>query len=95
MPRVENKHTVKSIPTGCSLLSTSPGLFSTLGIDCVTGDVDKRLQPVGIDFTVCLFSTLGIDCDTGDVDRMLQPVCIDFTVCYQYLQALRPHPHLQ
>jgi hypothetical protein len=39
------------------------------------------LQPVGIDFTVCLFSTLGIDCVTRDVDRMLQPVGIDFTVC--------------
>jgi hypothetical protein len=37
--------------------------LSTLGIDCVTGDVDMMLQPVGIDFTVCLFSTLGIDCE--------------------------------
>jgi hypothetical protein len=40
------------------------------------------LQPVGIDFTVCLFSTLDIDCVTRDVDRMLQPVGIDFTVCF-------------
>jgi hypothetical protein len=57
-------------------------LFSTLGIDCVTRDVDRMLQPVGIDFTVCLFSTLGIDCVTRDVDMMLQPVGIDFTVCF-------------
>jgi hypothetical protein len=48
--------------------------LSTLGIYCVTGDVDMMLQPVGIDFTVCLFSTLGIDCVTRDVDRMLQVV---------------------
>jgi hypothetical protein len=34
-------------------------LLSTLGINCVTGDVDRMLQPVCIDFTVCLFSTLG------------------------------------
>jgi hypothetical protein len=41
---------------------------------CSIRDVDRMLQPVGIDFTVCLFSTLGTDCVTRDVDMMLQPI---------------------